>query len=102
MTFWYGPDPGPLITDPADPDPAFFFSGNKNLVFFSKFFCLLLFEGTFTLVFIDKKVIKESQNSRNQSRCQQPQKKVLSLKNNVNVPSKSNKQNIFLARLEDH
>jgi hypothetical protein len=41
-----------------DPDPAIFVidlqNTNKKL-FFSKFFCLLLFEGTFTSFFKDKK-----------------------------------------------
>jgi hypothetical protein len=48
-----------------DPDPAFgsvFQNVNKNKLFFSKNFCFLLFEGTFTSVFKDK----QSQNSRNQ------------------------------------
>ncbi len=48
-----------------DPDSAIFvidlIDANKRL-FFSKFFCLSLFEGTFTSFFKDKK----SQNSRNQ------------------------------------
>ncbi len=46
------------LADPA-PDPAFFVSewqdANKKSVLFSKFFCFLLFEGTFTSVFKDKK-----------------------------------------------
>jgi hypothetical protein len=41
-----------------DPDPAiiiiYFEDANKKL-FFSMFFCLLLFEGTFTSFFKDKK-----------------------------------------------
>ncbi len=70
VTFWYGSGSGtvdPYLwptdpeSDPApDPDPANFFGalqdGNK------KFFCLLLFEATFTSFFKDKK----SQNSMNQ------------------------------------
>jgi hypothetical protein len=32
----------------------------------TKFFCILLFEGTFTSFFKDKKSLKKSQNSRNQ------------------------------------
>jgi hypothetical protein len=47
--------------DPAQdlaPDPAIFVIGlqdvNKKL-FFAQFFCLLLFEGTFTSFFKDKK-----------------------------------------------
>jgi hypothetical protein len=48
-----------------DPDPAIFVidlqDANKKLFIFN-FFCLLLFEGTFTLFFKDKK----SQNSKNQ------------------------------------
>ena len=43
----------------ADPDPAIFIidlqEANKKQIFFIKFFCLLLFEGTFTLVFKDQK-----------------------------------------------
>ncbi len=50
------------LTDPdSDPDPAFFFNDEKMPTknkFFSKFLCLLIFEGTFTLVFIDKKLWK--------------------------------------------
>jgi hypothetical protein len=42
-----------------DPDPAIFVidlqDANKNL-FFKKFFCLSLFEGTFTTFFKDKKL----------------------------------------------
>jgi hypothetical protein len=42
--------------DPGlDPDPAFFVSGlqdvDKNILFFFKVFCLLLFDGTITSVF---------------------------------------------------
>jgi hypothetical protein len=52
----------------ADPDPAIFVSGlqDVNKIFFSKLFCLFLFEDTFTSFFKDKEVIKKSQNSRNQ------------------------------------
>jgi hypothetical protein len=43
----------------ADQDPAIFVSDlqdvDKKLIFFPKFFCLLLFEGTFTSFFKDKK-----------------------------------------------
>jgi hypothetical protein len=42
-----------------DPDPAIFVidlqDANKKLIFLTKFFCLLLFEGTFTSFFKDKK-----------------------------------------------
>jgi hypothetical protein len=38
----------------------------KNKSFFSKFFCLSLFEGTFTSFFKDKKSQKKVTNSRNQ------------------------------------
>ncbi len=42
-----------------DPDPAIFFIAlqhtNKDLIIFEKFVCLLLFEGTFTSFFKDKK-----------------------------------------------
>jgi hypothetical protein len=51
-----------------DPDPAVFVSDlqdiNEKL---SKFFCLLLFEGTYIyIIFLRLKVIKKSQNGRNQ------------------------------------
>jgi hypothetical protein len=53
-----------------DPDPAIFVidlqEANKILFFLMKFFCLLLFEGTFTSFFKDKKNQQKSQNSRNQ------------------------------------
>ncbi len=59
-------DPHHRITDP---DPASFISSvvdkmpqKKN---FPKFFCLLLYEGAFTSVFINK-MSKKSQKSRNQ------------------------------------
>ncbi len=48
-------DPDP--DSDADPDPAIFFvikDANKNY-FVKKVFCLLLFEGTFTSFFEDKK-----------------------------------------------
>jgi hypothetical protein len=69
VTFWKVSRP--RSADPylwlTYPDPAIFVSGlqdaNKNK--FSKFFCLLLVEGTFTSIFTDK-VIKKSQNSRHQ------------------------------------
>jgi hypothetical protein len=42
-----------------DPDPAIFVivlqDASKKLIFLHNFFCLLLFEGTFTLFFKDKK-----------------------------------------------
>ncbi len=66
----------PIVVDPtfwyesgSDPDPALFvigFQDAKKNKFFSDLACFLLFEGTFTSVFKDKKVIKRSQNSRNQ------------------------------------
>jgi hypothetical protein len=48
------------ILDPdADPDPAIFIidrqDANKKLVFLIQFFCILLFAGTFTSFFKDKK-----------------------------------------------
>ena len=54
-----------------DPDPAVFVFDlhdiNKIFCFFAKFFCLSLSEGKFISFFIDTyKVIKKSQNSRNQ------------------------------------
>jgi hypothetical protein len=79
MTFWCesrsgsgSADPCLSLIDPdpdSVPDPDIFFidlqDTNKKL-FFSKCFCLLRFEGTFTSFFKDKKVKKTSQNSRNQ------------------------------------
>jgi hypothetical protein len=53
-----------------DPDPAIFVldlqGANKKLIF-KKFFCLLLFKGTFTSFFKDKKSkeVTKQQNSRN-------------------------------------
>jgi hypothetical protein len=47
-----------MDSDP-DPDPAIFVidlqEANKKLILLKKFFCLLLFEGTFTSFFKDKK-----------------------------------------------
>jgi hypothetical protein len=44
-------DPDPDSDPDADPDPAVFVidlqDANKKLIFLKKFFCLLLFEGTF-------------------------------------------------------
>jgi hypothetical protein len=52
------PDPG------VDMDPAIFVielqDANKKLIFLKQFFCLLLFECTFTSFFKDKKYKKES------------------------------------------
>jgi hypothetical protein len=63
MTFWCGSNPD------SDLDPAIFVidlqDANKKLIK-KKFFCLLLFEGTFTSFFKDKKIQKKSQNSKNQ------------------------------------
>jgi hypothetical protein len=46
-----------------DPDPAIFFTdlqdANKKQISCKNFFCLLLFEGTFTSLFKDKKSKKE-------------------------------------------
>jgi hypothetical protein len=43
----------------SDPEPAIFFfvlqDANKKLFLKNKFFCILLFEGTFTSFFQDKK-----------------------------------------------
>jgi hypothetical protein len=43
----------------GDPDPAIFIidlqETNKKLIFLKKFFCILLFEGTFPSFFKDKK-----------------------------------------------
>ncbi len=52
----------------SDPDPAIFIidlqEHNKKTNFLKRFFCILLFEGTFLSFFKDK-VKKKSQNSRN-------------------------------------
>jgi hypothetical protein len=62
----------PWLTDPDSnpdptpaPDPAIFvkMATKRDL---SNFFCLLLFEATFNIIFQRWKVIKKSQNSRNQ------------------------------------
>jgi hypothetical protein len=52
----------PLTMDPdpdSDPDPAIFITDpqetNKKQTFLKKFFCILLFEGTFPSFFKDKK-----------------------------------------------
>ncbi len=46
------PDPGLGLDPRMDPDPAIFAidlqDANKKLIFSKKFFCLLLFKGTFT------------------------------------------------------
>jgi len=68
--YWwhFGVDPDPdWDPDPdADPDPAIFIidlqDANKKLILI-KIFCILLFEGTFTSFFKDKKSNKKSQNS---------------------------------------
>ncbi len=65
------PDPYLWLTDPdSAPDPSHFVSelqdANKKLLYF-KFFRFLLFEGIFTSLFKHKKVMKNSQNSRNNS-----------------------------------
>jgi hypothetical protein len=53
-----------------DPDPAIFAidlqDASKKLIFQHNFFCLLLFEVTFTSFFSKIKSQKESQNGRNQ------------------------------------
>jgi hypothetical protein len=49
-------DPDP---DSTDPDPAIFVidlqDASKKFIFLKKFLCLLLFKGTFTSLFKDKK-----------------------------------------------
>jgi hypothetical protein len=48
-------DPDPDV----DPDPSIFIielqDANKKRIFFKKLFCIVLFEGTFTSFFKDKK-----------------------------------------------
>jgi hypothetical protein len=52
-------DPDPDADPDADPDPSIFIidlqDANKKLNTFKKFFCIVLFEGTFTSFFKDKK-----------------------------------------------
>ncbi len=71
MTFWRGSGSGcgsmPLINGSV----SFYLHHwpsrcQQKTKFFKKFSCVLLFEGTFTSFFGDKKVKKKSQNSRNQ------------------------------------
>ncbi len=57
-----GSDPWHFDVDPdSDPEPAIFVidlpDANKKQIY-KKFFCLLLFEGTFTSFFKDKKSIR--------------------------------------------
>jgi hypothetical protein len=68
MIFWFGSgsgsaDPCLWLMDPdpdADPDSAIFIidlqEANKKIIFIKKNFCILLFEGTFTSFFKDKKL----------------------------------------------
>jgi hypothetical protein len=53
------PDPRIHASDFTDPDPAIFVidlqDASKKQIFLHNFFCLLLFDGTFTLFFKDKK-----------------------------------------------
>ncbi len=69
MTFWGGSGSSDPCFWLMDPDPAIFVidlqDDSKNY-FLTQFFCLLLFECTFTSFFKDK-CQKESQNRRNQS-----------------------------------
>ncbi len=60
----FGVDPDPdsclwLMDPDSDPDPAIFVidlqDASKKIIFLHNFFCLLLFEGTFTSFFKDKK-----------------------------------------------
>ncbi len=65
MTFWGGSGSGSadpclwLMDLDPDPDPAIFVidlqDASKKLIFYHSFFCFLLFEGTFTSFFKDKK-----------------------------------------------
>ncbi len=78
MTFWCGSGSGSadpclwlIDQDPdSDADPSIFIidlqDANQKIIFLTKFFCRLLFEGTFTSFFKGKKVKKKSQNSRNE------------------------------------
>jgi hypothetical protein len=55
----FGVDPYPDLDPDEDADPAIFIidlqDANKKLIFIKKFFSILLFEGTFTSLFKDKK-----------------------------------------------
>ncbi len=65
VTYWYGSgssDPYLWLTDPP-PDPILYASELQDV---NKKMCLLLFEGSFTSFFGDKKVTKNSQNRRSQ------------------------------------
>ncbi len=58
VTFWYGSgsaNPYLWLAD-SDPDPAIFVSDLQDV--FSTYFCLLLFEATYTSFFKDKKSLK--------------------------------------------
>ncbi len=57
LTFRYGSGSGDPYHWLTDTEPTFFVSGwhDDKKVFFSKFFCLLLFENTFTSVFKNNK-----------------------------------------------
>jgi hypothetical protein len=60
------PDPDPY----PDPDPSIFIidlqDANKKRIFFLKFFCIVLFEGTFTSFFKDKKSKRSHKTVENQ------------------------------------
>jgi hypothetical protein len=71
MTFWCGSmpltnDPDPDSDPDADPDPSIFSidlqNANQKIIFLTKLFCILLFEGTllhFSKVKSQKEVTKQ-------------------------------------------
>ncbi len=61
-------DPDPVTDPDADPDPSIDLQDvNKKLIKKKKFFCRLLFEGTYSYIIFQRlKAKKKSQNSKNQ------------------------------------
>jgi hypothetical protein len=51
MTFWTDPNPAIFVIELQD--------ANRKLIFLKKAFCLLLFEGKFTLLFFKDKKSKK-------------------------------------------
>jgi hypothetical protein len=61
-------DPDPDADPDADPDPSIFIidrpDANKKLILKNKFFCVLLFEGTFTSFFKEKSQKEVTEQSK--------------------------------------
>jgi hypothetical protein len=71
VTFWYGSGSLPLTNGSGFGSGSFYFRQRPSIwqilfFLFKSFFCLLLFQASFTSFFKDKKVIQKSQSSRNQ------------------------------------